>query len=83
MAPDPDYLGVRVSGCGAACDCCWYMRVDCAWGRHVRKLGDKYLVYDLDNNVIGEAEPGFKPLPDDAEWAAKVEHARAHGLPHP
>ena len=33
---------------------------DCAWGRMVRKLGDRFLVYDHDNNVIGEAEPAFK-----------------------
>ena len=23
----------------------------------------------------GEAEPGFQPLPEDAEWVAKVEYA--------
>jgi hypothetical protein len=57
------------------------MRSDCAWGRMVRKLGDRFIVYDLDN--IGEAEPGFKPTPEDAEWCAKVEYARAHGLEHP
>ena len=83
MAPDPDYLGVYVSGCGRACDCSWYLRADCAWGRLVRKLGDKYIVYDHDNKVIGEADPGFRPLPEDAEWVAKVEYAKAHKLPHP
>lgn len=25
MAPDPDDLGIYVSGCGCACDCCWYL----------------------------------------------------------
>jgi hypothetical protein len=56
---------------------------DCAWGHMVRKLGDKFIIYDLDNKVIGEAEPGFKPTPQDAEWCAKVEYARALGLEYP
>jgi hypothetical protein len=49
----------------------------------VRKLADKFIIYDHDNNVIGEADPGFKPLPEDAEWIAKVEYAKAHKMPHP
>ena len=60
-------FGVFVRGCGSACDCSSYLRADCAWGRLVRKLGDKYIVYDQDNKVLGEAEPGFKPLQEDAE----------------
>jgi hypothetical protein len=59
------------------------MRSDCAWGRMVRKLGDKFIAYDLDNNVIGEADLSFKPSPEDAEWIEKVEYARTHKLPHP
>jgi hypothetical protein len=80
---DPHDLGIFVPGCGSACDCCWYLRADRAWGRTVRKLGDKFIIYDHDNNVIGEADPGFKPLPHDAEWITKVEFARAHDIPHP
>jgi hypothetical protein len=83
VASDADDLGIYVPGCGSACDCNWYMRADCAWGRMVRKLGDKFIIYDRDNKVIGEADPGFAPLPHDAEWIAKVEYARAHKLPHP
>jgi hypothetical protein len=49
----------------------------------VRKLGDKFIAYDLDNNVIGEADLSFKPSPEDAEWIEKVEYARTHKLPHP
>jgi hypothetical protein len=81
-APDPDDLGIFVPGCGCACDCSRYLRAHCAWGRLVRKLGDKYIVYDANNNVIGEADPGFRPLPEDAEWVAKVEYAKANNLPH-
>jgi hypothetical protein len=81
---DADDLSIYVRGCGDACDCCWYLRAECKWdGRSVRKLGDKFLIYDRDYQVIGEADPGFKPLPDDAEWCTKVEYARAHDLPHP
>ena len=83
IASDPVDLGIFVPGCGSACECCWYLRSECAWGRMVRKLGDKFIIYDHDNNVIGEADPGFKPLPEDAEWIAKVEYAKAHELPHP
>jgi hypothetical protein len=36
------------------------MRADCAFGRMVRKFGDTFIVYDHDNGVIGEADPGFK-----------------------
>ena len=82
-ALDGDYLGVFVRGCGSACDCSSYLRTDCAWGRLVRKLGDKYIVYDQDNKIVGEAEHGFKPLPEDAEWVAKVEYSEANNLPHP
>jgi hypothetical protein len=52
-------------------------------GRMVGKHDDKFIVYDLDNKVIGEAELGFKPTPQDTEGCAKVEYARAHGLEHP
>jgi len=83
LAADQDDLGIFVPGCGEACDCDWYLRSECAWGRMVRKLGDKFIIYDKDNNVISEADPGFRPLPEDAEWIEKVEYARAHGLPHP
>lgn len=70
--------------CGETCDRCWYLRIDCIWsGRTVRKLGDKFIVYGRDDVVIGEADPGFRPLPEDAEWVAKVEYAKARGLPHP
>jgi hypothetical protein len=84
VAHAPHDFGIFVLGCGAACDCCWYLRVDCIWsGRTVRKVGDKFIVYGRDDVVIGEADPGFKPLPDDAEWVAKVEYAKARELPHP
>jgi hypothetical protein len=82
--------GILVSGCGAACECCWYMRVDCAFGVHVRKIGDRFFVCGRENfflegdeKILREADPGFTPLPRDAEWCAKVEYATAHGLPHP
>jgi hypothetical protein len=70
---------------GVACDCCWYMRVECAvWSnRQVRKLGDRFIVYDGDNRVIGDADPGFVPQPEDAAWCEKIEHLRTHDLPHP
>jgi hypothetical protein len=83
VARELDYLGVFVSGCGAVCDCNWWLRSECPFLRSIRKLGDCFLIYDLDDNVVGEAEPGFEPLPDEVEWIAKVEYARAHGLPHP
>ena len=84
MAPDAESLGIFVSGCGTACDCCWYLRCECPWGVIVRKLGDRFLVYDSrSNTVIREADPGFKPLPRDAERIEMVEFAKAHGLPHP
>jgi hypothetical protein len=81
--PDPDDLGIFVGGCGRACDCGWWLRSECAFGRWVRKLGDRFIIYDMDNNVVGEAEPGFSPTPQDAEWVAKVEFAREHNIPHP
>jgi len=84
------YPGILVSGCGAACDCCWLMRVDCAFGIHVRKIGDKFFVCGRKNFflegeelILRETDPGFTPLPRDAQWCAKVEHALARGLPHP
>jgi len=43
----------------------------------VRKVGAKFIIYDFDNNIVGEAEPGFKPTPQDAECCEKVEYARA------
>jgi hypothetical protein len=51
-----------------------------AW---VRKLGNRFIAYDHDNHLIGDADPGFKPTPEDAEWAEKVEYERAHDLEHP
>ena len=78
--------GVRFSGCGAACDCCWWIRVGCAMGTHVEKLGGRYLVCRGDE-VISAAEPGFEPLVEEVdeglEWAAKAEFARDHDLPQP
>jgi hypothetical protein len=49
----------------------------------VRKLGDRFIVYDHENHVIGEADPGFRPTPEDAEWVEKVECAEAHAFTHP
>jgi hypothetical protein len=37
----------------------------------------------LEWQVIGKADPGYKPLPEDLNWAAKVEYAKHYGLPHP
>ena len=54
MAPDLD-LGIRVSGCGAACDCEWYFRVECPFWKHVWKVGNKSFIVDMDRNVVGEA----------------------------
>jgi len=48
-----------------------------------RKLGDRFIVYDHDNHVIGEVDPGFRPTPEDAEWVEKVECAEAHAFTHP
>jgi hypothetical protein len=66
--------GIRVDGCGAACDCCWYARVDCAFGVHVRKIGDRFFVCGRENFflegeelILREADPGFKPLPEDLD----------------
>jgi hypothetical protein len=86
--PSPDD-GVHVSGCGRACDCCSYWRATCGpeCRRMVFKFGDRFFVFDDGYQdgltLIGEAEPGFKPLPEDALWAAKVEDAQARGLPYP
>jgi hypothetical protein len=49
----------------------------------MRELGDKFIVYDTDNQLIGQAEPGFTPLPKCADWVARVEYTQEHGLPHP
>jgi hypothetical protein len=81
-----DYYGIYVAVCGRACDCDWYKRAhrfDCTPTCFVRKLGDKYVVYDFDNKVIGEADPGFKPLDGAHPYIAQEEYAREHGLPHP
>jgi hypothetical protein len=34
------------------------------------------------NNVIGEADPGFKPLPEDPEWVAKHPQIAVESLGH-
>jgi hypothetical protein len=83
MTDKADYFGIFVAGCGCSCGCSAYLRVECASGVWVRKLGDRFLVYDLDNRVIGKAEPGFTPLPEDADWVAHVKYTREHSLPHP
>jgi hypothetical protein len=78
--------GIDVEGCGDACDCCWWIRVECAVlsNRQVRKVGDRFLVYQSrEDRVIGEADPGFEPLPSDLEGIKKVEFAREHDLPLP
>ena len=78
-----DELDCTFSGCGAACDCCWYLRCECAFGRHIEWHGGRFMIIDHDGVVIGEADPGFSPLPKDVEWAARVEYAQHYGLPHP
>ena len=40
------------------------------------------MLVDYKGNVTGEADPGFRPLPQDVDWAAKVEYAKHYGLPH-
>jgi len=45
--------------------------------------GGRFMVIDHDSKVIGEVDPGFRPLPEDVEWAAKVEYAMHYILPHP
>ena len=52
--------GILVSGCGAACDCCHYMRVDCAFGVHVRKIGERFFVCGRENFFIGGDEKILK-----------------------
>jgi hypothetical protein len=46
-------------------------------------VGWRNVVLDYNDNVIGEADPGFKPLPEDLAWADRVEYAMHYGLPHP
>jgi hypothetical protein len=63
-----DDLDYGFSGCGAACDCCDYLRAECAAGVQVVWEGAQFMVIDfLSGRVIGEADPGYKPLPEDSE----------------
>jgi hypothetical protein len=48
MTEKADYFGIFVAGCGRSWDCSAYLRVECASGVWVRKLGDRFLVYDLE-----------------------------------
>jgi hypothetical protein len=43
----PDDIAIDVDDCGAACDCCWWVRVECAvWSdRRLRKVGDRFVVF--------------------------------------
>ena len=71
--------GVLVSGCGAACDCCHYMRVDCALGFHVRKIGDRFFVCGRENFFL----EGEELILREADPASRRFPATPNGVPRP